>query len=72
MTEQCQKCKREEQRYIILEIVEFDVGGSAAEGEGEEEDVTEISSCDGVTLCRTCWIEIKKNSSTLSEMIKYV
>jgi hypothetical protein len=69
MTEQCQKCKREEQRYIILEIVEFDVGGSA---EREEEDVTEISSCDGVTLCRTCWIEIKKNSSTLSEMIKYV
>jgi hypothetical protein len=68
MTEQCQKCKREEQRYIILEIVEFDVGGSAE----REEDVTEISSCDGVTLCRTCWIEIKKNSSTLSEMIKYV
>jgi hypothetical protein len=38
MTEQCQKCKREEQRYIILEIVEFDVGGSA---EREEEDVTD-------------------------------
>jgi hypothetical protein len=67
MTEQCQKCKREEQRYIIVKIVEFDDGAAA-----EEEDVTEMSRCDGVTLCRTCWMDIKKNSSILSEMIKYV
>jgi hypothetical protein len=67
MTEQCQKCNREEQRYIILEIVEFD---DSAEGEGE--DFTDTSSCDEVTLCRTCWMDIKKNSSMLSEMIKYV
>jgi hypothetical protein len=63
MPEQCQKCKLDEQRYIILEIVEFDDGAVA---EGEEEDVTETSSCDEVTLCRTCWMDIKKNSSMLA------
>jgi hypothetical protein len=69
MTEQCQKCKKE-QRYIVLEIVEFKDGAAAAKE--EEDDITEMSRWDGVTLCRTCWMDIKKNSSILSEMIKYV
>jgi hypothetical protein len=65
MVEQCQKCRKLEQKYIIIDVAEFRDSITA-----EEEDTTEVIHCYGITLCRKCWMDVKNNSSILDGMIR--
>jgi hypothetical protein len=65
MAEQCQKCRKQEQKYVIIDVAEFYDSITA-----EEEGTTEVIHCYGITLCRKCWMEVRKNSSILNQMIK--
>ena len=62
MVEQCQKCRKLEQKYVIIDVAEFCDSITA-----EEEDTTEVIHCYGITLC---WMDVKNNSSILDGMIR--
>ena len=64
MAEQCQKCRKQEQKYIVVDVAEFDDGITAEEGE----DIAEVIHFYGIILCRKCWMDVKKNSSILNQM----
>ncbi|HEX5891629.1 MAG TPA: hypothetical protein VFY41_02090 [Nitrososphaeraceae archaeon] len=52
MTEECQNCRKEVKKYIILDIAEFQ----------EKEEEVEGTNYENVTLCKICWMDLKKNS----------
>jgi hypothetical protein len=61
MTEECQNC-RKQVKYIILDIAEFQ----------EKEEEVEGTNYENVTLCKVCWMDLKKNSSVLQEITKEI
>ena len=62
MTEECQNCRKQVKKYIILDIAEFQ----------EKEEEVEGTNYENVTLCKVCWMDLKKNSSVLQEIIKEI
>jgi hypothetical protein len=58
MTEECQNCRKEVKKYVILYIAEFQDTAEEVEG----------TNYENITLCNVCWIDIKKNSSVLQKI----
>jgi hypothetical protein len=62
MTEECQNCRKEVEKYVILEVAEFyDTAQDA-----------EAASYEDAIVCDICWKDIKKNSLILKKIIKCI
>jgi hypothetical protein len=62
MTEECQNCRKKVEKYIILDIAEFQDTAEEVEG----------TNYENIILCKICWIDVKKNSSVLQEITKEI
>ena len=62
MTEECQNCRKEVEKYVILDIAEFQ----------DTEEEVKGTNYENIILCKICWLHIKKSSSILQEITKEI
>jgi hypothetical protein len=62
MTEECQNCRKEVEKYVILQVAEF---------YDTTQDI-EVASYEEAIVCEICWKDIKKNSFVLKKIIKCI